>query len=577
MLNPVASSNSARIDSSPVDGARLPAGSGTSSPGHGAPATGSGAALDRPGGMPGRAPSPPIASSPEGSPARRSLSEIVPANLNETLLDADQRSNRSDSMVHTSARWASVWDQTPGASRRLDTQLTFSQLALEGQATEAAEASAAPERSWRSVAGAIAGELARLARAGGHQALHTLSAVVPPMPDLRLAGVLAGHAIHQTVAVGLPTFVREMLASAVTHGLRSAPPPAVMTLQAAVGAANLALQVVREMREARNPDEAARAFHSLTPAQWQAKTPDEQAAMRQHTAKVSRLFTVLQVSSSITNLAVMHQAFERGDRAAALQPLANEVKIGVYAAMRDALQASFTMVVPTPPPAPANGPRPELAPGMAGAAHAAAAATYAGVNVLNAFLSDALVAAAVPTRGTAAQVLLEQSAAMSREAAWSVMARSSAIGAAINMLGETTDWFQRMQHFVNQTPGATQSLAPQLTGTDFGRVLDQAQARGASFNAIFSALMVAGRALANSDLPPSVQQLIGNVGLGAMTVMLDSPITGLWQAQEAVRQSPVPASPPQVDLEMGRQSVAGSPGTGDTPSAQRGAQLRELD
>jgi hypothetical protein len=54
--------------------------------------------------------------------------------------------------------------------------------------------------------------------------------------------------------------------------------------------------------------------------------------------------------------------------------------------------------------------------------------------------------------------------------------------------------------------------------------------------------------MAHSQLPPAVQQFIGNVGAAALGAMLDSPITGLWQAQEAVRATPVPDPP--VDLEL---------------------------
>lgn len=425
-----------------------------------------------------------------------------------------------------------------------------------------------PERSWRSVASALGG-------AALNQAKLTLGAVVPPAPNLRLLGAMAGHAIHQTVAVGIPTFAREMLGAAVMHGLKSAPPPVAMGVQAAVGAANLALQVIREVREGRNPDEAARAYHSLTPGQWAAKGPDEQKAMRRHTAKMSRMVTVMQVSSSLTNFALMATAFDRGDRAAALQPLANEVKVGVYAAMRDGLQASFSMVgLQGPPITGADGTvtHGPLAPGLSGAAHAASAATYAAANAGSAFLSDAMMGALVPGHGQAIETLLGI-APPPAAAPWTTLAQGAAVNAFTNTLAETVDWFQRIQHWVNQTPGAQQSWGPRVTGNDYGRrVLDQAQARASAFNGIFSALTAAGRGMANSELPPAVQQFFGNVGLGVMISMLDSPISGIWQAQEAVRSAPRPSPQQGVDLEQG---LAAAADTSSHSNAQRSGSTSE--
>ncbi len=546
MAGSIPPSTSTRIESF-----RLPADAGGSVPGTSGPAGAAAGvappAIERPHDAPPSRRSVPLSTSGgEETRERRPLPELVGSSPNRSLL-GDSHS-LSDSREWSSRR-LEVLARERGLSGPLSATPSDVGRQLRAEPTFNLSRPAAPERSWRSVASAISGEVARWAGVAGREAVRTLGSVVPPMPESRLAGVVAGHAIHQTVAVALPTFAREMLASAVNHALRHTPATAVMGLQAAVGMTNVVLQVVRELRERRNPDEAARAYHSLTPEQWQAKTPGEQKAMRDHTLKISRLFTVLQASSSFTNLMLMHHGFQQGDRAAALQPLTNELKVGVYAAMRDGLQASFSMVKVNKPPAPADGgPQPELAAGMSGAAQAAAVATYAGVNVVNNFLGDALKGAWVPDRGAAAAVLLGQSKAMGAGDAWRVAAGTAAISALINTLGETTDWFQRLQLFANQTPGATQEWAPVLTGTDRGRVLDQAQARTALANTLFSALTAAGQGMAHSQLPPAVQQFIGNVGAAALGAMLDSPITGLWQAQEAVRAKPVPDAP--VDLEL---------------------------
>ena len=552
-----------------IESFRLPAEAGTSAPGATATAGTAGAAgtsgaagtagstgsaagvvaptLERPHNAPSSRTSAPLASSGgEELRERRPLPELVGTSPGRSLLDDSH--SMSDSREWSSRRLDTLARER-GLSGPLSATASDIGRQLRAEPTFNLSRPVAPERNWRSVANAISSEVVRLAGVAGSEVVRTLGSVVPPMPEARLAGVVAGHAIHQTVAVGLPTFAREMLASAVSHALRHTPAPAVMGLQATVGMTNVVLQVVRELRERRNPDEAARAYHSLTPEQWQAKRPDQQKTMRDHTLKVSRLFTVMQVSSSFTNLMLMHHGFQQGDRAAALQPLTNELKVGVYAAMRDGLQASFSMVKVNKPPAPVGGgPQPELAAGMSGAAQASAVATYAGVNVVNNFLGDALKGAWVPDRSAAAAVLLDQSSAMNMGDAWRVAAGTAAISALINTLGETTDWFQRLQLFANQTPGATQEWAPVLTGTDRSRVLDQAQARASLTNTLFSALTAAGQGMAHSQLPPAVQQFIGNVGAAALGAMLDSPITGLWQAQEAVRATPVPDPP--VDLEL---------------------------
>lgn len=177
---------------------------------------------------------------------------------------------------------------------------------------------------------------------------------------------VAGHLIHQTVAVGLPTFAREMLAAGVMHAMRNQPPEVAYGVQGAVGAVNLGLQVIREMRERRHPDEAARGFHSLSPEQWDAKTPAEQAALRQHTQKVSRAITVAQASFNMVG----------------------------YDAKKDNTN------------------------GLTGNAFNSARATYAGVITTADVVSSAAMGVLVPGRGDAMAALLGTSNAMSSGDAW---------------------------------------------------------------------------------------------------------------------------------------------------------------
>lgn len=426
-----------------------------------------------------------------------------------------------------------------------------------------------PGRSWSSVAGALVAGLRQAGTAIANEAAVTLGVVHLPRIPRRLVGALAGHSIHQSIAVGMPTFVREMVAAGFMHAMRAQPKSVAVGVQVTMGLANLGIQLLREYRELRNPDEAARAYFSLSADEWAAKPPEEQAGMRLHHRRMSRAITSLQVLSSVANLSMMiahfdaldpakHPDFAGHDHTAALLPLGNEIKVGVYAVMRDGVQATFNMVGYTPSPTALPGQ--EFAAGLRGAAHAASAATYASANSAMSFLSDALMGAWVPDRGTAVATLMgDPSTGMGHAHAWLEVAKGASVSALTNTLAETIDWFQRMQHFVNQT-GATQHWGPRLTGTDYGRLLDQAPARAAAFNAIFSVLTLAGGEMAKSDLPPPVQKFIGNVGLGVMIAMLDSPISGIWQAEEAVRAQPTPRSTVTItELEEGQGGEPHSP------------------
>jgi hypothetical protein len=484
------------------------------------------------------------------------------------------RSERSDSthfsessiaMGRTDSIIASLSRSVPQAAiPHLSRELTMTDLAAQvpppptsGTVLNPLPESAPAQRSWRSVASAIAQSAKNLPWASvASEAALTLRSVIPQV-DLpsakRTLGAIAGHTLHQAVAVGLPTFAREMVAAGVTQALHAAPPGVAMGLQASVGVANLALQVMREGRERRNPDEAARAYHSLSPREWAAKSPDEQASMRAHTAKVSRAITVSQVASSITNFALMASAFQQeghrpGARADALKPLATEIKTGVYTAMRDAIQASFNLV---------GLDRTVNTHGLRGAPFVAAAATYAGVSTGTSLMADAMMASLVPNRSQATSTLLglpaqAGAAPMSTAQAWNAVAQGASVSAFANVVAEATDWYQRAQHEISQVPvPVNQIWQPNITGDDRSRVADQGQARTALVNGLNTVGMALGRLMAPHELPAPVQTFVGVAASAALTAATDSPISGIFQAQAAVRDSVRPNRTPQPDLESG--------------------------
>jgi hypothetical protein len=351
-----------------------------------------------------------------------------------------------------------------------------------------------------------------------------------------------------------------MLAAGVMHGMRNAPPEAAFAMQGAVGTVNLALQVIREVRERRHPDAAARGFHSLSHEQWDAKTPAEQAALRKHTQSVSRAITVAQVASSITNLGLMMQAHSEGpeNKAAMLRPLATEMKVGLYTTLRDAAQASFNLV--------GYDDKKDNTHGLAGNAFSAARATYAGAITTADVLSSAAMGVLVPGRGDAMAALLGTSHAMSPGDAWRTTAAAAGVGAVANTLTEATDWFQRMHFELSQNAAPPpQRLEPHITGNDLSRVLDQAQSRTALINGLNSALSVLGLAMNKAEVPPVLQGALGSAGLGALVFLTDSPITGNWQGQKAVRMEAAEQSAQRkdsVDLEAGRRTEGSPEGNG---------------
>lgn len=561
--------------------------------------------LDRADGLPSRTPS--SLSLADDSAHLRGRAQLpstsaAPREDDRALMLPGDRSDRSDSARfaggsvagrRTDSILASLARSAPSASKpQLNRELTlkdlFAQSSRDAAAATAPTALAAPaaqtsvaiqapvadpvppQRSWRSIASTIA-QSARNLPWASEIALKARS--VMPQVDVqsakRMLGAIAGHTLHQAVAVGIPTIAREMLAAGVMQALRAAPPTVVMGLQASVGVANLALQVIREGRERRNPDEAARAYHSLSPEQWSAQPPEQQARMRDHTAKVSRAITVSQVASSVTNFALMASAFQEeghrpGARADALRPLATEIKTGVYTAMRDAAQASFAMV----------GFEGDQTHGIAGAPFAAAAATYAGVLTGTSMLSDVLMPSLVPGRSQATDTLLGHpaqpgAAPMSTAQAWGTVAQAAAVSAATNVLSEATDWFQRTHHHLSQNAvPPQQQWQPRITGDDLGRVADQGVARAALVNGINSALAATGRAMTQLAVPPAAQSFIGNAGLAAMSALTDSPITGIFQAQAAVRAAALPPATPDVEnpAAMGHSSHLGDSGRSTTPS-----------
>jgi hypothetical protein len=242
-----------------------------------------------------------------------------------------------------------------------------------------------------------------------------------------------------------------------------------------------------------------------------------------------------------------------------LRPLATEVKVGLYASLRDAAQASFNVV--------GFDDKKDNTNGLAGNAFNAARATYAGVLTTADILSSAAKGVLVPHSSDAMGVLLGASQAMSSGDAWRTTAMAAGVSAVSNTVVEATDWFHRMHYQLSQNAAPPrQELKPALTGDDLSRVFDQGQSRTALINGLNSAMSVLG--LAIDKAPPALQGVLGSAGAGAIVFLTDSPITGNWQAAQAVRIEAAELSARKkedkekgpVDLEAGLQAAGGAAG-----------------
>jgi hypothetical protein len=371
--------------------------------------------------------------------------------------------------------------------------------------------------------------VAALARTVGQQAVQTISVGTVLQPNSRLLTAAAGHLAHQAISVGIPTFAREMLAQGLMAGLHRASPQVAVGLQVGMLVLNVTLQVVRERREGRNPEEAGRAFHSLSAEQWAQASPQERDAMQETQAKHSRLLSVLQVVSSAVNLGLGVANARSGDATAAIQRATTDVKTAAYTTMRDALQASFRMV----------GIAGETH-GLSGAHLTTAIATYAAVQVTAGYAGQALVAGAAPEAATATSVLngltSPAAAGMSMAAAWGTAATVAGVKAAVNTVVEAIDWYQRTQHEANQG-GARQELNPRINtapeNRDYGRLLDHTPGRMAVINTANAVVGAAGYLARKSST--ALQSLIGNAGSAAVSALTDYSVSNTWQAAAAVR------------------------------------------
>lgn len=341
--------------------------------------------------------------------------------------------------------------------------------------------------------------------------------------DGQFVGAAAGHLIHQTAAVGVPTFIREVMNEALFAALRQLPHTHVMGLQVVSGTVSLGLHRFRQYREQRNPEAAARGFHNLSAEQWAALPPEEQQAKMEQQRRYSDAVTTLATGAIMTNIALGATGPHIGQPELAAKLVASDAKVLAYAAMRDSIQASFRMV----------GIEGETNGGVSGANMDAAGNFYAKANVIANYGFSAFVPEAL---GEARLALAGEKSTLDKHEAMNVVLHSSVVKATLNTLLETADWTNVTQEEAKEA-GTHQKFDPALKGKreDYMRVFDQSIARTAAINSNIAAgnlLSVIGEA---AKLPATATTLLSNSGGGVMAGLSYKVIGGTWQAEGAVR------------------------------------------
>jgi hypothetical protein len=306
-------------------------------------------------------------------------------------------------------------------------------------------------------------------------------------------------------------------------GLRQLPHEHVVALQVVSGTVSLCLHRVRQYREQRSPETAARGFHNLSAEQWAALSPEEKQTKMLQQRRYSDAVTTLATGGILTNIALGVAGPHIGQPELAAKLVASDTKVLAYAAARDTIQATFRMVnteVDT------NG-------GVSGAHMDASGEFYAKANIAANYAFSAFVPTALDQARLA---LAGHDSPLSKHEAMHVVYHSSAVKATVNTVLETADWTNVTQEEAKEA-GTSQKFDPAWKGKrqDYMRVFDQSVARTAAINsniAASNALSVIGKQM---GLPEAATTLLSNAGAGAMAGLSYKVIGGTWQAEGAVR------------------------------------------
>ena len=373
---------------------------------------------------------------------------------------------------------------------------------------------------------------------------------------LRVGGVLASHTARQVVATGTSTLVREGVNIGIAMGLRRQPGLAA-GLTLSVTLMNLLAQLQREKRVLRAPDEAARGFHSLSPAQWEAASPEQQATLRKEQQASSQRVTRLHLLSNlITTSIAMVGATRPGGRIGAMVAPMPSALLGqmarqwAYVGLRDGLQATFTTVQTS---------RPATLPNIEQRRMRTAGATYGGAQSLLGYAQEAIMPRVLGALSQGSNTIRASGGLLSSVGSglgqWArTIAAVAGVRAGINVVGETLDDVQLTHHDAaeaggEQVPGLdVRALDP--ARRDYGRLLDHAMVRVFA-NDVVGGVMNAV-SLATGQLPArfaDVASFVGNFGVGYLINLTYATVGNNFAAAGLAREAVRP--PPPLDLEAG--------------------------
>ncbi|HEY9106131.1 MAG TPA: hypothetical protein VIN58_05595, partial [Roseateles sp.] len=301
-----------------------------------------------------------------------------------------------------------------------------------------------------------AGKAYKAGRAGTVQTGQDLLKAFAPLP--RAVGIAGAHLMQQAITCGIPTFAREMAYIGLTMKLAENPTVAA-GVQAAMTGINVLGHVIRHRRMDRNPEAAARGFHGMSKAQWDATPPDQQAAMMERQQRTSRHVTQMHAAAMVVNTGAMIAGLVRPDNETARQFLAtsaaSDVRNLIYAGMRESLQASFSLVGLS---------KGSNSSGVNDQRMSTSAFAYTVSQALGSYGADAILNQARPDIRASGGIIRTAGAEMaSGPALFKMAAAVAGVRAFANTLGEVQDAYLGKHHEASQS-GGKQVFKPAMAG-----------------------------------------------------------------------------------------------------------------
>lgn len=354
-------------------------------------------------------------------------------------------------------------------------------------------------------------------------------------------GALSGHALQQMITCGLPTMMREEAFieayNMMLPHLVEKHPAAAVGLQAAVSLANIAAQRhLREPRLERDPQQnqvAVRGQFGLSPSQagvMRRDKPDEWNRLSEQTKTDSKRVTGQQITAELLNVGMSIAGVMTGNPGLTARVLSTQLRNVIYAASRETLQATGSMV------ASRDG---KASYGVSDDNMSTNGAWYTLNTLAMGMLQDGLIQKALPKGYTVSGPEIRDASGnrLSGKALHEMGAIVSALRAACNTVIETGDAFLG-KHYDAKQVGDSQKFSPSLPMKDYGRLLDHSIAR-LSWNNFANGSTLASQqimaAVTKGKMSPLLSSLFNNTGTAAAFGLTYKVVNQIYQAHSKVR------------------------------------------